>query len=84
MYTRLIYLICFVLALFLVGNVQAQDATWTDAAPGDHLWSTPGNWSEFPTPAHWAKVRNAPPARLSSAKALWRVGCTLDMKKGQP
>jgi len=61
MYTRLIYLISFVLALSLVGNVQAQTATWTDAAPGDHLWSTPANWSEFPTPAHWAKVRNGPP-----------------------
>ena len=39
MFTRLIYLISFVLALSLVGNVQAQTATWTDAAPGDHLWS---------------------------------------------
>jgi hypothetical protein len=57
----LIYLICFVLALSLVGNVQAQTATWTDAAPGDHLWSTPENWSEFPTPAHWVKVRYGPP-----------------------
>jgi hypothetical protein len=60
MYTRLTILISLVLALFLVGNVQAQDATWTDAE-GNHLWSTPGNWSEFPTLAHWAKVRNGPP-----------------------
>jgi len=60
MFRRLIYLISFVLVLSLVGNVQAQDATWTDAT-GDHLWSTPGNWSEFPTPAHWAKIRNGPP-----------------------
>ena len=60
-YSRLIYLISFVLALSLVGSVQAQTATWTDAAPGDHLWSTPENWSEFPTPAHWAKVRNGLP-----------------------
>ena len=60
MYTRLTYLISFVSALSLVGNVQAQDATWTDAGP-DHLWSTPTNWSEFPTPAHWAKVRNGAP-----------------------
>jgi hypothetical protein len=43
-----------------VGNVQAQDATWTDAT-GDHNWFTPGNWSEFPTDAHWAKVRNGLP-----------------------
>ncbi len=54
-------LIYFVLVLGLVGNVQAQDSTWTDAAPGDHLWSTPENWSEFPTDAHWAKVRNGLP-----------------------
>ncbi len=61
MCTRVIYLISFVLALSLVGNVQAQTATWTDGDPGNHLWSTPENWSEFPTPAHWAKVRNGPP-----------------------
>ena len=61
MCTRLIYLISFVLMLSLVGNVQAQTATWTDAAPGDHLWSTPANWSEFPTPAHWVKVRYGAP-----------------------
>jgi hypothetical protein len=60
MYTRLTYLISLVLALSLVGNVQAQTATWTDAGP-DHLWSTPENWSEFPTPAHWVKVRYGPP-----------------------
>jgi hypothetical protein len=60
MYTRLIYLIFFVLALSLVGNVQAQDATWTDAS-GDHNWFTPENWSEFPTDAHWAKIRNGLP-----------------------
>jgi len=58
---KLIYFVSFVLVLGLVGNVQAQDSTWTDAAPGDHLWSTPANWSEFPTDAHWAKVRNGPP-----------------------
>ncbi len=58
---KMIYLFSFVLVLGLVGNVQAQTATWTDAAPGDHLWSTPENWSEFSTDAHWAKVRNGPP-----------------------
>jgi len=60
MKTRMSYLISFVLVLSLAGHVQAQDATWTDAT-GDHLWSTPGNWSDFPTPAHWAKVRNGLP-----------------------
>ena len=60
MYTRLIYLTSLVLALSLVGTVQAQDATWTDAS-GDHNWFTPENWSEFPTDAHWAKIRNGLP-----------------------
>ena len=60
MYKRLICLIAFVLALSLVGNAQAQDAIWSDAA-GDHNWFTPENWSEFPTDAHWAKVRNGLP-----------------------
>ena len=57
---RLINLIFFILVLCLVDNVQAQDATWTDAS-GDHDWFTPENWSEFPTEAHWAKVRNGLP-----------------------
>jgi hypothetical protein len=70
MYTRLINLIFFVLVLSLVGNVQAQDATWTDAK-GDHNWFTPENWSEFPTPAHWAKIRNGPPGpTIASEGAL--------------
>ncbi|MFC1633802.1 hypothetical protein ACFL5Z_03095 [Planctomycetota bacterium] len=63
MYTRLINLICFVLVLSLVGIVQAQDATWTDAT-GDHNWFTPDNWSEFPTLAHWAKIRNGLPGPI--------------------
>jgi len=60
MCTRLSYLISFVFVLSLVANVQAQTATWTDAT-GDHLWSTPDNWSEFPTLDHWAKVRGGAP-----------------------
>ena len=63
MYARMIYLICFVLVLSLVGNVQAVDTTWTDDDPGDHLWSTIGNWdtSVLPTTADWVKVRYGPP-----------------------
>ncbi|MHC4431433.1 MAG: hypothetical protein ACYTBS_06295 [Planctomycetota bacterium] len=61
---RLTYLISSVLLLSLVGQVQAQfpnhDSTWTDAT-GDHLWTTPENWSEFPTPGAWAKIRNGLP-----------------------
>lgn len=60
LFRKVIYLVSFVLLLPLVGNVQAQDATWTDAS-GDHNWFTPENWSEFPTPAHWAKIRNGLP-----------------------
>jgi len=60
MYARLTYLICFVLALALAGNVQGQTATWTDATE-DHDWFTVDNWSEFPTLAHWTKVRTGGP-----------------------
>jgi hypothetical protein len=70
MYTRLIYLVSLVLVLSLVGYVQAQDATWTDAT-GDHNWFTPGNWSDFPTDAHWAKIRNGDPGpTIASGSAL--------------
>ncbi len=57
---RMMHVISSVLVLSLVGQMQAQDATWTDATE-DHLWSTPDNWSDFPTEAHWAKVRNGLP-----------------------
>lgn len=67
MCTRLIYLICLVLALSLAGQVRAQypehDSTWTDGK-GDHLWSTPENWSEFPTPGAWAKIRHGLPGPI--------------------
>jgi len=49
------------LVLGLVGNVQADQITWTDGT-GDHLWSTAGNWDiGLPTLADWAKVRNGLP-----------------------
>jgi hypothetical protein len=67
MFRKMIYLASFVLVLGLVGNVQAQDATWTDAT-GDHNWFTPGNWSEVPTDAHWAKVRNGLPGPTISGE----------------
>lgn len=59
MYTRLIYLMSFVLALSLVGHVQAQTANWTDGDPDNSLWSSPDNWDEFPsTNGYWVKIVN--------------------------
>ncbi len=77
MLKRLIYLSSLVLALSVVGQVHAQfpehDSTWTDAA-GDHLWTTPDNWSEYPTPGAWAKIRNGLPGPtiLSGVDAVAR------------
>ena len=67
----MIYLIFFVLVLFLVGNVQAT-TQWTDADPGDHLWSTEGNWDAgLPDADDWVKIRNgAPGATLVSEGAV--------------
>jgi hypothetical protein len=62
MYTRLIYLICFILVLGMVGNVQAKDTQFRNADPGDSLWSTEGNWDNgLPAPGDWAKIRGGPP-----------------------
>jgi hypothetical protein len=66
-FRKMIYLFSFVLALSLVGKVQAQDATWTDAS-GNHDWFTRGNWSELPTGAHWAKIRNGLPGPTISGE----------------
>jgi len=63
MFRQVICLLSFALVLSLAGIVQAQDATWTDAT-GDHDWFTPENWSEFPTDAHWAKIRNGLPGPI--------------------
>ncbi len=60
MVKKLTYLMFVVFILSLAGKVQAQTATWTDATE-DHDWFTPDNWSEFPTLAHWTKVRNGEP-----------------------
>lgn len=61
MLKRSIYLTTFILTLSLLGQVQAQDATWSAPEASDYLWDTPSNWSDFPTLAHWAKVRNGLP-----------------------
>ncbi|MCF7975145.1 MAG: hypothetical protein K9N55_15130 [Phycisphaerae bacterium] len=59
MNARLSTLISCIIILFLTGMVQAQTANWTDAAPGDSLWSNPENWDEYPsTDGYWAKIVN--------------------------
>jgi len=65
---RLIYLIFFVLAICLVGNVQAKDTQFRNVDPGNSLWSTPGNWDNgLPTVGDWAKIRGgAPGATISN------------------
>jgi len=71
---RLIYLICFVLVLCLVGDVQAADVTWTDAT-GDHLWSTAGNWDTgtLPTSADTVKIRIVPGPTVANPGAVANV-----------
>jgi hypothetical protein len=61
MKTRLMYLVSFFFIAFLVGQVQAQSATWVAPEFSDYQWNTSENWSEFPTLDHWAKVRNGLP-----------------------
>jgi len=43
MFRKLMCLTSFVLVLGLVGYVQAQDISWSDAT-GDHNWFTEANW----------------------------------------
>ena len=68
---RLIYLICFVLVLSLVGDVQAADVAWTDAT-GNHLWSTPANWDSgtLPTSADKVKIRISPGPTVANEGAV--------------
>ena len=65
MKVRFLTPISLILALSVAGMVQAQnhDSIWTDTTE-DHLWSTPDNWSEFPTLNAWAKIRNGLPGPL--------------------
>lgn len=56
---KLIYLICFVVALSLAGDVRADVVNWTDAS-GDHDWFTAANWDAVLSSVDTAKV-NIPP-----------------------
>ncbi|HUT45647.1 MAG TPA: hypothetical protein VMX36_05145 [Sedimentisphaerales bacterium] len=66
-----ICLFCFVLALALVGDVQAVDVTWTDVS-SDHLWSTITNWdsSTLPTSADRALIPMLPGPTIMSEGAV--------------
>ena len=68
---KLTCLFCFVLALSLVGDVQAADVTWTDVS-SDHLWSTITNWdsSTLPTPADRALIPMLPGPTIASEGAV--------------
>ena len=59
MFRKLICLVCFVLVLSVVGDVQA--AEWTDGGAG-HLWSTPQNWDigTLPTRTDRVHIRSLP------------------------
>jgi len=55
MLRRIIVLVSVILVAGLTTNVMA--GAWTDAAPANHLWSTPGNWdSGVPTSGSSTKL----------------------------
>ncbi|MHC4580485.1 MAG: hypothetical protein ACYS14_03455, partial [Planctomycetota bacterium] len=64
MFRKLICLGSLILALLLLGDVQA--AEWTDAGP-DHLWSTPANWdiNRLPTRTDRVHIRSLPGATVA-------------------
>ena len=51
-------LLSILLVLFLAN--WAAGAAWTDNDPADHLWSTPGNWTESAVPEDWTSTRLYP------------------------
>lgn len=51
---------CFVIfgvLLCLSGYTLAQDISWNDGEPGDHLWSSPANWDLDSLPALSQRVK---------------------------
>jgi len=68
---KLTYLICFVLLLSLVGDVQAVNMWWTDAAP-DNFWSTPTNWDTgtLPTSADLLRLNLLPGPTVANEGAV--------------
>jgi hypothetical protein len=59
MNTRVIYLMTFILAVSLAGQLEAQTANWTDGDTSNSFWSSPDNWDEYPsTDGYWVKIVN--------------------------
>jgi len=71
MYWKLICLVCFVVVLSLVGDIQAASVVWTDGGP-DHLWSTPTNWDTVtvPTSADDARIDMLPGPTIANEGAV--------------
>ena len=70
---KLTYLICFVLLLSLVRDVQAVNMWWTDAGP-DNLWSTPTNWDTgtLPTSSDLLRLNLLPGPTVANEDAVAR------------
>jgi len=58
MLKKLIVLVSVILVAGLTTNVMA--GAWTDLAPADHLWSTPGNWTDNILPGSTSSTRLYP------------------------
>jgi len=71
MFRKMICLVSFVLALSLVGNVQAATVNWTDAGP-DNLWSTPTNWDSgtIPTTDDIVRIKMIPGPTIANEGAV--------------
>jgi len=71
---KLICLASFIVVLSLVGNVQAAEVDWTDST-GDHLWSTPANWTNdtLPTSADDTRIRMVPGPTVANEGAISNI-----------
>jgi hypothetical protein len=76
MFRKTICLVSFVLALSMVGNVQAIDVVqWTDVG-FDHFWSNPDNWNTGTVPAANEKflILESPGATIANEGAVAQQG----------
>ncbi|MHC4540118.1 MAG: hypothetical protein ACYS74_10110, partial [Planctomycetota bacterium] len=74
MFRKLICLASFVLVMSLVGNVQAAEVDWNDST-GDHLWSTPQNWTNdtLPTGVDDTRLRMVPGPTVANEGAITNI-----------